>query len=142
MARNTLRLDTSGFEGLLGRLESLGGNVDQAVENALTSAGKTIENDTWEAMKRPYLPAKGQYSSGDTEKSIIKNPAVQRDGSTAWIPVGFDFSKPGAGGFLITGTPKMAPDPKLKQIYKGKKYMKAIQDSMASVVIDEILKVK
>lgn len=142
MARNTLRLDTSGFEGLLRRLESLGGNVDQAVENALTSAGKTIENDTREAMKRPYLPAKGQYSSGDTEKSIIKNPAVQWDGSTAWIPVGFDFSKPGAGGFLITGTPKMAPDPKLKQIYKGKKYMKAIQDSMASVVIDEILKVK
>lgn len=141
MARNTLKLDTSGFEGLLRRLESLGGNVTETVEKALTSAGKTIENDTREAVKKPYLPAKGRYSSGDTEKSIINDPQVQWDGNTAWIPVGFDFSKPGAGGYLITGTPKMSPDPRLKKIYKGKKYMKDIQDSMADVVIEEILKV-
>ncbi len=38
--------------------------------------------------------------------------------------MGFDKTKPGAGGFLITGTPKMQPVKPLAQIYGSKKYEK------------------
>jgi hypothetical protein len=60
-------------------------------------------------------------------------------GSIAEIGVGFDFDKPGAGGFLITGTPRMAPDKALNKIYKSKKYMKDVQQEMIEVFQKEII---
>ena len=38
MARNTLKLDTKGFEQLLTKLDSLGGNMVEVVDKALTDA--------------------------------------------------------------------------------------------------------
>ena len=140
MARNTLKLDTKGFEQLLTKLDSLGGNMVEVVDKALSDAGKKIGEDTHKAMAKEYLPAGGKYSNGDTEKTIIDNPQVEWSGSKASIDVGFDFGKPGAGGFLITGTPKMDPDQELKKIYKGKKYMKEIQEQMANTVGEAITK--
>ena len=54
--------------------------------------------------------------------------------------VGFDYSKKGAGGFLISGTPRMRPDTELQRIYRRKKYMRDIQNDMAEVVQDYIAK--
>ena len=140
MARNTLKLDTKGFEQLLTKLDSLGGNMVEVVDKALTDAGKKIGEDTHKAMAKEYLPAGGKYSKGDTEKTIIDNPQVEWSGSKALIDVGFDFAKPGAGGFLITGRPDMAPDKELEKIYKSKKYMKEIQEQMANTVGEAITK--
>ena len=91
-------------------------------------------------MAPSYLPAGGKYSTGKTEATIVDNPQVEWSGSRASIEVGFDFGKPGAGGFLITGTPKMKPDKELNRMYKGKKYMKQIQDQMSEVVSEAISK--
>ena len=140
MARNTLKLDTSGIEKLLIDLDELGGNVKKASELALKKAGVQIMNDTILAVSKPNLPAQGQYSDGYTTESIVHFPKVQWDGNTAWIPVGFDFSKPGSGGFLIDGTPRMNPDTKLRQMYKGKRYMAALQKIMQDVIWDELRK--
>ena len=136
--RNTLRLDTSGFEELITKLDAVGGGVQKAVTDALLQAAETVRDDTVDAMASINLPAQGKYSTGDTMRSIVE-PAVTWSGTVAETPVGFDFSKPGAGGFLISGTPRMQPNPKLEEIYTRKRYMNALQQDMQDVITDYII---
>lgn len=140
MARNTLNLDLSGFEEALTRLEDLGGDVKQAVSDGLTAAAAKIANDTEKALNAPSLPARGKYSSGDTEKTIVRDARVEWEGTVASIAVGFDFSKPGAGGFLISGTPRMQPDKELNKMYKQKRYMNQIAKVIENSVADHIIR--
>ena len=135
--KNTLNLELSGFNELVTKLEGLNGDVKKVVTDALQQAADTIEEDTRDAVKKSNLPAKGKYSTGDTERAIA-SPSVTWSGNIAEVGVGFDYSKNGAGGFLITGTPRMQPDRELQKMYKQKKYMKAIQRDMEDVVQDEI----
>ena len=137
--RNTLRLELSGFEELVAKLEGLNGDVKSVVTDALQQAAETIQEDTQDAMAKNYLPASGKYATGRTEKSIVK-PKVEWSGTMAETGVGFDFSKPGAGGFLIIGTPKMQPNPQLAKIYTQKKYVKKLQEDMEAVVLEAIEK--
>ena len=138
MAKNTLKLELNGFKELITKLDSLQGHVKKAVTDSLDQAGETIGDDTVEAVEKSNLPAKGKYSKGDTKKSVVVNPKVNWVGTVGSIGVGFDYDKPGAGGFLITGTPRMKPDHKLQNIYKRKKYMKQIQEDIADVMNDYI----
>lgn len=133
MGKNILKLDTSSFDEFAERLDGLGADLKPIFTDALTQAAETITEDTIEAVKDQYLPAHGEYSHGDTKKSIIRNPRVEWSGMIGEIAIGFDFSKPGAGGYLITGTPRMRPDKELNQIYKGKRYMRQIQNDMAEI---------
>jgi len=139
MARNTLRLDTSGFEEMLRKLDSLGGDVKNAVSNALIQSAETITEDTEEAMLAANLPAGGRYSTGTTRESIVRDQQVQWEGLIGSVPVGFDFSKPGAGGYLITGTPRMQPNRALNRMYKQKRYMNQIQKDMGEVIMDYVI---
>lgn len=139
MAKNVLKLQTKGFEELITKLEGLNGNVKKAVTDALEQVGETIGEDTEDAIEKSNLPAYGKYSKGNTKNSIVKNPTVNWAGTSAEIGIGFDFGKPGAGGFLITGTPRMKPDYELQKIYKRRKYMSQIQSDMAEIVNDYIV---
>ena len=139
MARNTLKLDTKGLEPLIKKLDSIGGDVKGAVNTALTKAAQTIAESTESAISTANLPEQGKYSTGATKQSIIRDAQVKWDGDTAWVPVGFDFSKPGAGGFLITGTPRMKPDYELNKIYKQKRYMNLIQKGMEEIILNSIV---
>ena len=136
--KNSLKLDVSGFEEYIQKLEKLEADLKPIVSDALNQAGETITDDTFDAVSDSNLPRGGEYSTGKTRESIIKNPRVKWSGTTAEIGVGFDFNKPGAGGYLITGTPRMAPDKALNKIYKSKKYMKDIQKDMIDIFQDEI----
>ena len=140
MGKNTLRLDLSGFKELMSKLDDLGGDVMKITEEALQKAGTKIGADTVSAVQEGNLPAGGKYSGGDTEASIVQNPQVEWEGMVAGIGVGFDYNKPGAGGFLITGTPKMKPDMALKKMYKGKAYMRTVQEEMGEIISNEIAK--
>lgn len=142
MARNTMQLDLKGFNELITKLDGLGGDIKKATQDALEKAGQKIGEDTATAVQRSNLPAAGKFSQGDTAKTVEENPKVEWSGDTASIGVGFDFSKRGAGGFLIKGyyqnfhgTPRhMAPQPQLNAMYTGKGYMKQIQNEMAKEV--------
>ena len=134
MGRTTLKLDTSGFEELINRYKKLGGDIKPITEKAPEKVGNKITEDTIEGVQKKNLPQKGKYSKGNTETSIVRNPKTTWSGETASISVGFDYSKPGAGGFLITGTPRMRPAPLLNAIYKRKAYMRHIQEEMIEVV--------
>lgn len=136
---SVLKLDLSGFKEMLERLDKLGGDIKNVVEDALTQAAETIADDTVDAMSTANLPAGGKYSHGETMASIVRHPVVEWQGTYASVGVGFDFDKPGAGGFLITGTPRMAPNHALQAIYKRKKYMKSIQDDMSEIVSEAIV---
>lgn len=139
MARNTLKLDTKGLEPLIKKLDSIGGDVKGVVNTALTKAAQTIAESTESAISTANLPEQGKYSTGATKQSIIRDVQVKWDGDTAWVPVGFDFSKPGAGGYLIKGTPRMKPDYELNKIYKQKRYMNLIQKGMEEIILNSIV---
>lgn len=141
---NQVTLDTKAFERLLIDIEKLGGNVQKVTETALRKAASQIQADTVLATANPKLPAQGDYALGLTTESIIHWPRVEWDGQTAWIPVGFDFSKPGAAGYLIKGTPRMAPAQELRKMYfrinSGNRYMSEISKEMQNFVWDELTK--
>lgn len=138
MGRTTLKLDTSAFDDFAEKLDRLGADLKSIFDDALTQAAETITDDTLEAVKDQYLPAHGDYSTDDTKRSIMRNPRVKWSGMMGEVAVGFDYSKPGAGGFLITGTPRMQPDKELNRIYKGKRYMTEIKKDMIEIFQDAI----
>lgn len=152
MARNSFGIELEGIEKLAAKIERLGGEYEKAVTKALEYAGKKISDDTVKAVQKPYLPAKGEYSTGDTEKAIIRNAHVEWEGNVAKIAIGFDDTKRNAGGVLIggyhrngskgNGKASMKPDYALQKIYKGKKnkkYLSDLQNEMAKI-IDEAIK--
>ena len=141
MAKNQMTLDTSGLDAALTKLIASVGveKAKESVEKHLQEVGDKISKDTLEAVQKANLPAGGRYSTGETEQSVVRKPAVTWDGGTASIPVGFDFSKPGAGGWLISGTPKMQPYTALRKMYKSKKYMADRQTELANEIWNDIL---
>ena len=139
-AKNTFTLDTAPLEGLVQKILDLDGDAREAVESALEQAAETISDDTLDAVAPGNLPAQGRYSTGATEASVLRDQKVRWTGTTAWIPVGFDFTMPGAGGYLITGTPKMDPVVQLRKMYKQKKYMADIQKDITDVLEDALVR--
>ena len=137
--RNTgLRIDFQVFEDLIGKLDELGADITKIVAEQMEFAGEDVQVRTKEALAKPYLPAKGAYSKGKTEETVQLNPQAEISGSMVTIGLGFDKSQPGAGGWLITGTPKMNPDHELELIYARKKYTREITESIMEGLQDEI----
>lgn len=141
--RNKLYVELSGFEDLIVRLDELVDDVRPAISDALEQAAEMVETDTEAAMSRKNLPAQGRYSTGDTERSIVRNARVDWSGTKGEIGLGFDKTKKGAGGFLITGTPRMRPNWKLEDIYARKKYQKEVNEAIQEALenaIEEAMK--
>lgn len=140
--KSSLNVDFSVFADFAEELDKLGGNLQEIFTDVMEQEGETVAEDTKEAVKDAYLPAKGKYSNGDTEDSIVMRPKVKWSGTLGEIGLGFDKSKPGAGGFLITGTPRMKPDYELERIYGQKKYerelVRDIMDYLQAEISDRV----
>lgn len=119
-------------------LDSLGGDLVGVAADALTQAGETIGWDTLDAAQNPNMPAEGKYATGRTEQAVLTTPRVEVSGNLVEVGAGFDYTKDGAGGILITGTPRMKPNYELQKIFKGKRYMNNISKDIEAVVQDEI----
>lgn len=139
MAKKMFQIETKGFEAMIERLDSLGGDVRGAVDAALGKAAEKVRQDTIAAIQKPNLPRQGKYSNSDTMASIAQDTSVHWEGQTAWVPVGFDFSRPGAGGYLIAGTPKMQPAPQLHRMYKQNRYKLEIQKQIGEVIMQHVV---
>lgn len=133
-----LSIDFSSFSDYAEKLDKLGADLKKVVEDAMENAGQKVQQDVTEAMDSSNLPARGKYSQGETKASIIRDPKVVWHGSQGEMDLGFDKTKPGAGGFLITGTPKMKPDYKLEDIFSRKKYVNDIMKRIRTELQDEI----
>lgn len=139
LSRNKMiDIDFSNFEIYAEKLDLLGADLQKVFDKAMEKAAKTVQDDTVQALANANLPAGGEYSDGQTEDSVIKDAKVTWRGSVGEIGLGFDKTKPGAGGFLITGTPKMQPDYALEEIYSRKKYANKIRKEIEKMLQDEI----
>lgn len=140
---NIMKLEiTDGMKRMIVELERMGAEVQPIVEKVMTQTAQRIQVDTVKAIADANLPRGGKYrrEPSKTKASIVRDLQVRWEGLSAWIPIGFDFSVPGAGGYLITGTPKMAPDRELNRMYKQKRYMTQIQKDMENVLLDYLVK--
>lgn len=124
--KNYIAVDFSAFAEYVEKLDRLGADLKDIIGDAMEEAAKQVQEDTADAVESANLPAGGQYSDGETRASIVRDVAPKWSGSVGEVHLGFDKSKPGAGGFLITGTPKMAPDAALAEMYSGRKYQRQI----------------
>ena len=114
-----LNMALSGLEELAERLQDAGGDLKKALTEVMDDFADTIQADTEKAIQNQNLPAHGEYSKGKTKESIIHDPKVTWQGPVASVGVGFDKTKPGAGGWLITGTPRQKPVMALQRIFGG-----------------------
>ena len=138
MGKNKAKVKLEGFKEMITTLDSLGGDLVGIAADALTQAGETIGWDTLEAAQNPNMPAAGKYATGRTEQAVLTSPRVEVSGNLVEVGAGFDYTKDGAGGILITGTPRMNPNYELNKIFKGRRYMNNISKDIEAVVQDEI----
>ena len=126
-----LSLDYSAFDEYIERLRAVEADVEKVVADAMEKAAEKVQEDTIKALDKSHLPAKGAFSHGNTAASVARDikPKVSRH--FVEVNLGFDKTKPGAGGFLITGTPKMQPDRALVNIYGSKRYQRDITNQIA-----------
>jgi hypothetical protein len=133
-----LSIDFSAFSDYAEQLDNLGADLKQVIGDAMDQAAETVQDDVIEAMSAVNLPAGGKYSQGDTMSQIIKDAKTVWHGSQGEIGLGFDKTKAGAGGFLITGTPKMRPNYALEDIFSRKKYLTKIMKQISEELQDAI----
>ena len=136
--KSMLSIDFSNFSDYAEKLDKLGADLKTIFSEAMEQAAETVEWDTKDAMNSNNLPAHGQYSTGDTKDSIVSDAKVKWNGSIGEIGLGFDKTKPGAGGFLITGTPRMRPNYALQEIFGRKKYEITIIKQIKESLQDEL----
>lgn len=131
-------LNYTALENIATQLEKLGADLGETIASGFEAAAETVEEDTVKAMEVSNLPRGGRYSRGQTAESIIHNAKAEIKGSIVEIGIGFDKTKPGAGGFLITGTPKMRPDYELERIYGTKKYQSTFKKEVENKLKEEL----
>lgn len=147
--KKSLNMALNGLEELAERLQDLGGDLKKAMTEVLEDFADEITVDTEKAIQTQNLPAKGDYSRGTTQKSVITDPHVVWEGYVGKVGVGFDKTKPGSGGWLITGTPRMKPVLALQKIYGGwagnrrgssgqNKYIKDLAYDAKMIMLDHI----
>lgn len=122
--KQIISIDFSMFEEYAEKIERLNLDLEEIFGEAMEKAARTVQQDTLAALQNEHLPAKGKYSTGTTKLQVISPESVRTkwDGPYGEVELGFDKTKPGAGGYLITGTPKMQPDYALEKIYGQKRY--------------------
>ena len=135
-----LSIDFTCFEKYAEELDNLGADLTKIFSDIMEEVAEDVQVRTKEAVANSYLPAKGKYRSNPSETmaAIEMNPKPVISGSVVEVSLGFDKSKPGAGGFLITGTPKMAPDYELEELYVKKQYRNKLIKQMGEALQDEI----
>lgn len=122
-----LSIDFSEFEDLAEKLDLAGKDLKKVFTDVFEQVGDTVQSDTADALITGNLPAGGRYSRGDTRNNLDMNPKPVWSGSVIEMGLGFDKTKRGAGGWLITGTPRMRPVSQLEDIYNRKRYVKDLK---------------
>ena len=136
--KNSINIDFSAFSEYAEELDKLGADLQKIFGDIMEKEGGVIADDTVDALSPSNLPARGHYSHGHTKEAVVMDPKVTWSGMFGEMGLGFDKTKPGAGGFLITGTPRMQPDRKLAQIYSSKKYENMIRKAISEELGEEI----
>ena len=126
----------NGFEDLAYLIDKTGGNLQEAVDDALTETQILVQNNVTSAAA-PYS-AKGLkgYATGRMYSTIIDDGIITWHGSVATIDVGFRIRADGGWHsiFVMYGTPRMSKDTKVYNAIKGTKTKKEIADKQEEVM--------
>lgn len=128
--KNYIDIDFSNFADFADKLDRMGADLQKVFGDAMERAAETVQNDVHNAVQAANLPAGGKYSDGQTDASVIDDVSVKWSGMVGEVGLGFDKTKPGAGGFLTTGTPFMQPDDALADLFMSKRYARTINDQI------------
>lgn len=119
MAKMKILFD--GFEDLAAAIDRAGGDLHEAVNEALMETQKCIQQNLSSAAA-PYA-AKGKkgYATGRMYGTIIGDGAVEWNGPVASVHVGFGLSQKGGWHsiFVMYGTPRMAKDTAVYNAIRG-----------------------
>lgn len=111
-----------GFEKLAEDIDAIGGNLQKAVDEALTESQQLIQSNVQNAAA-PYARKGGGkgYATGKMYGAIIKDPQVVWNGLIAEVDVGFRLFQDGGWHsiFIMYGTPRMAKNPKVYNAIRG-----------------------
>lgn len=125
-----------GFDQLAEDLDAIGGDLHDAVDEALTESVKIIQSNL-ETAAAPYS-AKGLrgYATGKMYSSILKDPQVEWKGLIAEVGAGFElFARGGWHSiFVMYGTPRMAKNPKVYNAIKGTKVKNEIAKKQEEIM--------
>lgn len=136
-----LGLDFHDMEQMQKRFQKIGADIKPAAERALKKSHNFVTKRLEQHTTKPFMPAGGKFSEGETKKSIVHNDKVYWIGSNAYIPIGYDVSKTINSIFLMYGTPKMKPN---KEMYKDifgrdtRRMIREIQEETMFDVLEEL----
>ena len=133
MAKMQILFD--GFEDLAAAIDRSGGDLEQAVDEALTKTSEVIQNNLIPAASIYARKGIKGYATGKMYGSLITNDSVQWEGTVASINVGFNLNNGGWHSlFVMYGTPRMAKDTRIYNAIKGTKTKKEIADAQEEVM--------
>jgi HK97 gp10 family phage protein len=110
----------SGIDEYLKKIEAMGRNVDEAVNEAIKESARPIQNEItyWAAMH-----SNPEFTTGAVLKGSVASP-VQRDGNFIYVDVGIDTSKSinsWHAVFIEYGSPTQSPDPGIRRAFESYK---------------------
>lgn len=116
-----MKIIFNGFEDLAAAIDRSGGDLQAAVNEALTETQKLIQSNVASAAA-PYA-GKGRkgYATGQMYGTIIGDGAVSWAGSVATVDTGFRLRESGGWHsiFVMYGTPRMSKDSAVYNAIKG-----------------------
>ena len=102
-----LDLNFGGFDDVLKQINQMGEDAQKVTEDALREAFKIITRKAENAIQKPNLPAQGRYSHGASERSLVRDPKITWNDTTASVEVGFNIKHGGLPTiFMMYGTPR------------------------------------
>ena len=115
-----LKFEGNVFGELLEKLDGLGGDIEETIEECLEESAKIVQEKVEREIQK-------HRRTGDTERKMLKNEKVEKSGVIYTIRVGFDLPDGLASLFLMYGTPRSKPDRKLYNAIYGAKVKKEIK---------------
>lgn len=121
-------LKITGYEEILQEIENSTGEIEGAIERAMTKAGELATQEYLSVIE------KHRYS-GITEETLVMSPKIKKDGTKISMKTGFDLEKGGmASIYLDMGTPKQRPLKYVARIKRSKKIKEAIEQELLNVL--------
>lgn len=141
MAKKKFSIEFEGLDELMKDFERLNTDIKPVAEKALVATHEYITPQLHEKMQKSNLPAKGLYSTGDSEKQIIDEAAIEWEGPIGKMPIGFSLDEGITPIFLIYGTPDMPAVKGLKSTLYGTKTKEEVSKIQEKIFTEELEKV-
>ena len=118
--KSKCKIILTGHEELLQEIERLGGNMENAIIDAVELSGKNATTRFKKVIEEHHL-------SGITEDSLVLDPKADIEGNKIVLRTGFDLDNGGAPAlWLDRGTPTQKPLNYVRKIKKEKQVINAI----------------